>query len=306
MVNDPYQGRALKLRHFRVLETLNAARSMRVAARQLGVTTAAVSKSCLEIEDILGQTLFQRKGGQLIPALGVKRIIAAGQRINAELRSLHADLVNGQDELRGTVRIGFQAPVLQAALPGWITKIKTRHPYLTVALRYGMRPHLLADLEAQHIELALCSLMDVKGDPRFRSHVLGMDRHVVATGRGELELSEVLGRWEEFVDELWLLPERGMAMRDQFESALGLRGLRMPERLIEFSAPVLGLEIIEQCGAIGLMPLSMLHSEKPRDVSPVDAEGMWLDLGVVWPRDVPLSPVTQAVLDCIVEDGATP
>ncbi|GCD76514.1 hypothetical protein NBRC3299_2806 [Acetobacter pasteurianus NBRC 3299] len=77
----------LKLRHFRLIEVLAETKNIRRAADRLNITPGAVSKACLEIENIIKTKLFIRKYGSLVPNKICERFIIAGRRINAELNA---------------------------------------------------------------------------------------------------------------------------------------------------------------------------------------------------------------------------
>ena len=156
--------RQLKLRHFRVIEMLYLTRNMQVAATRLHITPAAVSKSCLEAEAMLGAPLFERSSRGLRPNLLCSRVIESGRRINAELNALDEDIAATHGTLTGHIRIGFQVPALQSALARCVAQLKLLHPYLTLGYEYGMRANLVTGLEAHLYDLLLIDLIDVRSN----------------------------------------------------------------------------------------------------------------------------------------------
>lgn len=98
----------MKLRHFRLVEMLVATKSIRLAAERLNITPAAVSKSCLELENILGMKLFVRNKGGLIPDPICERFIIAGRRIDSELKNLTADIMLYEESFHGNVKLVFR------------------------------------------------------------------------------------------------------------------------------------------------------------------------------------------------------
>ncbi|WP_342630208.1 LysR family transcriptional regulator [Nguyenibacter vanlangensis] len=296
--------RLLKLRHFRMVEVLDSTRSMREAAARLGISTAAVSKSCIEIETIIGARLFERVGGRLEPTHLCHRVLTAARRVDAELIALNTDLQYLDKSLRGKVTIGYQAPALHACLPTWCSIITQAHPYLALRCEYGMRRHLLMGLEANKFDLILADLHGIESWPRLASQVLAVEWCAVSTCDRDMCFSEVLDNWKIYQDRLWMLPVPGMAMRERFDSTLRARGLKPPERIMEINSPIYTRQIQMATDALVLSPLSML--ERPHELR-FDRSGtaseIVMELGVVWARDKRVTPPVQFVLDTILRNA---
>ncbi|MBO1358212.1 LysR family transcriptional regulator [Acetobacter sacchari] len=304
--NDfPDVRRFLKLRHITLLHALDTTRSMKAAALRLGVSTAAVSKSCIEIEELLGAKLFRRLGGALEPTELCARVLTACRRIDAELIALNEDIVHMGKSLRGTVSIGFQAPALHTRLPNWCATVKREHPYLTLRCEYGMRATLLSELEANRLDMLLIDLHEIDVHPRFACEPLTTEFCVVVDKDANLRFSDVLRRWPEFVSRIWVLPVHGMAMRGRFDSLLKSRGLALPRRIIEVNSPIAAAEIGAAAEALMFVPASMLTHPHNLAVTLDDAffqSEMFMTMGVAWLSDTRMTPSARFVFDAILAD----
>ncbi|GBQ11219.1 LysR family transcriptional regulator [Swaminathania salitolerans] len=278
--------RRLKLRHLHLLDMLNATRSMRLTADRLGISPAAVSKSCLEIEGILGKRLFDRVQGRLEPLPGLERVLIAARRIDNELTALGEDFAREAALLHGSVRIGFQAPMLERPLVSWLARMKREQPFLTLRIEYGMRGRLLEDLRAGRLDLVAINLLGVDERGDFETRSLCLEHCLVHVDGVLSPVSSILDRWDRFVDRLWLLPVKGMAMRDMFEAVLSRRRLSMPDRLIELAVPTLLGQIHAACDAATLIPVSMVSDPETLPFleggSPGDA--FYMEHGIAWAR----------------------
>ncbi|GBQ33048.1 LysR family transcriptional regulator [Gluconacetobacter sacchari DSM 12717] len=294
----------MKLRYFRLVEALVATRSIRLAADRMGVTPAAISKACLELEGLLGARLFQRQAGILVPNPLCMRLITAGRRIDAELKTLMDDATRLDNSLHGNVRIGFQAPSLQDRIANALVDVQETHPGITLTMEYGTRPHLLAGLEENVFDLLFVDLADLRSRPRLKFRKLGQDQCVVATMEDIYSVPDVLNDWGLFSSQPWVIPVRGMAMRDRFDSVLAARGLDCPERRIEINSPIASERIISRSKGMTLVPVSMLQalgrSGRPGQEFRFLPE-MQLEVGVVWARDTRLSAGAQYVRDFIAD-----
>ncbi|GBQ70501.1 putative transcriptional regulator [Ameyamaea chiangmaiensis NBRC 103196] len=297
--------RQLKLRHVTLLDVLDTTRSMRETARRLGISTAAVSKGCIEIETIIGAQLFDRVGGVLVPTHLCARVVTACRRIDAELLALDEDLTHLEESLRGTVSIGFQAPALHTFLPRWCATIKQTHPYLTLKCHYGMRLDLLDDLETNRLDLILIDLLEIEGRARLAHESLCSEFCIVRDGPVDRRFSEVLEHWHLYESRVWLLPVRGMAMRERFDLMLAARGLRAPDKVVEFNSPIGTLDIADATDGLVFAPASMSESPHRTALAPEAALAhgeMIMTLGVVWAHDTRMTPSARFVFETILAD----
>lgn len=293
----------MKLRHFKLIETLVATKSIRLAAERLNITPSAVSKSCLELENIIGSQLFTRKTSGVTPNPLCERLIIAGRRIDAELKNLAADIMLHKESFHGNVKIGFQAAMLQDPIVRSVAKIRKTQPNLNLTLEYAARQHLLSGLEANVYDFIFVNLTDITPNERFYTKTLGAEQYVVATMKDIYSIPDVLEKWEEFSTAIWVIPVPGMAMRDRFDAILAARGLALPTRRIEINSSVGGERIVALSDAVTLVPLTMLR-ELGRDIVNPDTAlqflpEMQLEVGLVCLKDTQLSAAAQYACDFI-------
>lgn len=113
----------------RVAEAL----SFRKAAEQLGLSTAAVSKSVSRLEDRLKVKLLTRNSRAVVVTPEGKLFLARGKEAIASLEHARAQLGRSRTQPRGDLRVSASpilGPLLVAALP----RLVTSHPELTVHL----------------------------------------------------------------------------------------------------------------------------------------------------------------------------
>ena len=130
------------------------------AAERVHLSQAAYSRSIQALESRLGMRLFDRT------SRGVD-LTAAGRAVLQRARSLVFDsdcLIRDVELLKqgdaGEIVIGA-APVPAATLlPGLLTRLRKERPQLVVRLRLGGLQQLVAQLEAQDLDLCI-------GDPRL-------------------------------------------------------------------------------------------------------------------------------------------
>ena len=149
--------------------------SIRKAANKLAITSTALNRRILAIEDELGQPLFERLPG------GV-RLNTAGELFVQHIRSQFAELARVQSQIadlsgirRGHVRIASGADALRQFLPKAVSHYRTEHSAVTFDLQRCYGEDAEARLDSLDADIALIF------EPIRMAHV-----HVAATLRQTL------------------------------------------------------------------------------------------------------------------------
>jgi DNA-binding transcriptional LysR family regulator len=146
------------VRHLQPLEYFNAivaAGSIRKAAETLSITSTALNRRLLAIEEELGVDLFERlpKGVQLSAAgeillLHIREQIADMARVKSQISDL-------KGERRGHVAIACSQAILTSFLPVEISKYRSQHPFVTFSVQVRDRVAAEEALLDRSADLAL-------------------------------------------------------------------------------------------------------------------------------------------------------
>ena len=197
--------------------------SIRKAADKLAITSTALNRRILQIEDEIGQPLFERLPG------GV-RLNTAGEIFVQHIRSQFADLARVQSQIadlsgirRGHVQIASGADALRRFLPAAIAAYRASHPAVSFRLNrcYG------EDAEARL--MSLDADLSLIFNPIRAAHV-----HVAATVRQQIHCvmpadhrlagKEVI-RLRDLAGEDLVLPSARSGVRQILDSALFRRDI---------------------------------------------------------------------------------
>lgn len=136
----------------RFIDAVAREKSIRKAAEKLAITSTALNRRILQIEDEIGQPLFERL------ASGV-RLNTAGELFVQHIRAQQADLARVQSQLadlsgmrRGHVRVTTGAENLGHFLPDVIARYRSEHNAVTF------------DISRQHGEVAEAALASLETD----------------------------------------------------------------------------------------------------------------------------------------------
>lgn len=145
MTTDPFSGIAAFVR-------AAESRSFTRAARLLGITPSAISKSVARLETELGVRLFHRSRREMILTGDGEDFFRQSQHLVHAAEDARASLTGGSREAHGKLRacipISFGEFVLGPALPGWLA----RYPGVKLELMLTDRH---ADLGEERLDLAM-------------------------------------------------------------------------------------------------------------------------------------------------------
>jgi LysR family pca operon transcriptional activator len=150
-----YLDQRLKLPLLRVADALEAHGSLLKASSTLGLGQPALTRSLQELEDIVGQRLFERHARGVRPTEAGGVIIRLARRVLAELRRADEELDLVGSPEGGTVAIGVLPVAAVGVLPGALIRLKQRHPTIQVRLQQGRTEELLPLLAAREVEMVV-------------------------------------------------------------------------------------------------------------------------------------------------------
>ena len=120
--------------------TLAAAGSLSAAARELGVSTAAVSKRLAALEARLGTALVSRTTRRMGLTPEGEVVLAHARRVQAELDELHSALVSAKGTLKGLLRVNATLGFGRLHVAPAIARYVRLHPQVDVQLQLSADP----------------------------------------------------------------------------------------------------------------------------------------------------------------------
>jgi DNA-binding transcriptional LysR family regulator len=160
--------------------------SFREAARHLHLAQPTISLRIRDLEDALGQRLFDRIGRQLRLTNDGEALLNAAATVLTQIQQI-SERVGSAHAVGGIVRLGVPETFAIVCLPTLLQCLAERHPPLRVELDIGTSSALADDLFAKRIDVAFVA--DPMIDPRIRLTTLGKHRMVWAAAPSLLSLS---------------------------------------------------------------------------------------------------------------------
>ena len=274
--------------------------SFSAAARQLGLSKAAVSKQVSELEAYLGATLIHRTTRRLHPTDAGQAYFESAVALLDELESADAAVRHLQSEPAGTLRVSVPSAFGQICLSAMLAELGRRHPKLTVSVEATDR---LVDLVEEGFDAAIRIRATLPDSTLIAKRIRQIPIHCVAApsylkAHGVPQKPEELTRHNCFIYTLSSRP-----FEWSFKTSSGVRQVKV-KGTIHANHGHLLLEPLRDGEGIAMLPEFLLSQdlEKGSIVPiltkfPVDP----LTLFVVYPPSRHSSPKIRALVDIVGE-----
>ncbi|WGS45379.1 LysR family transcriptional regulator [Burkholderia sp. JSH-S8] len=240
----------LRMRQVALLLAVEECSTLRAAADRLGLTQPAATKMLRELEDALGQPLFERVGRGLVLNPAGERVLGYFRGIRGSMESLNRELAELQLGSAGRLAIGS----IMAAAPGRLTEalvqLKARFPLLAIDIAVDTSDKLMPQLQEGVLEVVIGR--NVGSDCEFRAVddealaiVASRDHPLV--GQGPVEFATLL-------DYPWILQPAGSPAREVVEREFRMHHQPMPRGLIETGSILTTMNLVDRSRMLGVIP----------------------------------------------------
>jgi len=256
---------------------LCSAGSLSAAARELGVTTAAVSKRLTQMEARLGVALLSRTTRRMAVTPEGELYLAHARRILSEIDEMQAQLGGSKAAPKGLLRVNATLGFGRSHIAPVISRFVRKHPEVEVQLQLSVNPPPLTDdsfdvcirfgappdtrviarrlAPNRRLLCAAPAYLARHGEPRtpndlLRHNCIGIRQGDEAyglwrlsSGRGRSPRSEAIktrGNLSTNDGEIavnWALDGHGILMRAEWDVARYLRSGRLVEVLAQYRTP---------------------------------------------------------------------
>jgi LysR family transcriptional regulator, regulator of abg operon len=276
-------------------------RSIRGAARALGVTPPAITKAVRELEHELDAPLIDR-------SVNGAELTAYGTTFASRAKLLLDDMARARQEISemrngatGHVRVASTTSFAQTLLVPAFRALRSRWPGVTMYFSDGASGSLLSRLREGHLDFAISHLgpgdvtPDLVTEPLFSVRLVVGVRHRHPL-RHTRSLCDLLGAE-------WVVP--GDESGEHFASGLfGSMGLPVPPRLIRGDSVVAALSLVGQTDLVGFFiePLARL-AFRHHGIRQIDLDDALPTLRVctVHREGSPMTPASLHFIECVRE-----
>lgn len=303
--NTPQLLNRLRMRQVALMLAIDERQTLRAAAVQLGLSQPAATKMLHELEDALGQPLFDRVGRQL-------QRNAAGNRVFEYFRAMHGSMEALNREL-GELRQGSAGRLvvgsIMAASPGRLTRalldLKQQLPLLAMEVAVDTSDRLLAQLQEGVLEVVVGRMAPASAaEYLFRPIDDESLAFIVRNDHPLLALPKV--RFEHLQHYGWVLQPPGSPMRALLEQEFREHCTPLPRGLIETGSILTTINLVRSSDMLGVIPQTvgaLNDAHGMLRIVPYNLRHKLESYGSLVRRDRPLSRSAELFLELLHRSG---
>jgi LysR family transcriptional regulator, regulator of abg operon len=246
----------MRLNQIRDLLAVVEAGSLRAAARRIGVSQPAISKSIARLErEVQARLLLRTAQGVVLTPAG-RAFVARGRVIHGELRKVHDDLAALHGRTEGAVSFGSGPAVTFPLVPDAMSRFRVKWPRAHVRIREGMRNALLPLVRDETLDFSISEKVAPGDEAGLEFKPLVQPELVIAARRGHPLANAVT--LQDLAKANWLvfnLPGAGGALERTFE----LHGLSPPNALVHCESYATALALVARSDLLALVLGQMLE-----------------------------------------------
>ncbi len=249
-------------RHLHMLWTIVEAGGLSEAARRLGKSQPSLSRSLAEFEARLGAPLFVKGKRPLRPTeLGLS-LAKEGETIAAALDAAARAAQNHSSGHTGTLRVGGTPVFMDGVVSQMLAGFQTTFPGIHVNQSYGYLADLLAQLDRDEIDLAICPVTQDGLPDWVRFLALLPGRNVIASSASHPLARKSSIKLDDIAPYPWIAPPPDSPLfRDlrQVLSEIGIQDIQ-----VSFSGGSLSaiINVLTGSEALTILPHSVLYLQR--------------------------------------------
>ncbi len=148
-------------------------------AKEMGLSQSAISMSIKELENILGNPLFDRINKKLILNEMGRSFEKEIAPIVKRLRDIEYEFKNTAN--KGMVRVGASTTIVDYLMPPIICSYMNNYPNVKISLKEGNTQQIVELLKGGKIDVGF--IEGIVNDSEIIKEVIGIDELVVVTAR---------------------------------------------------------------------------------------------------------------------------
>jgi DNA-binding transcriptional LysR family regulator len=227
---------------------------IRAAARKLGVSQPAITRSVRGLETELRARLLRRTPTGVVPTQPGRALFARARAAQAELRKAEEE-VDQLGEKARAVAFGV-SPTSAIVVPEAVTRFRQQFPHARIHIAEGLPHTLMPMVRDETLDFAICRRALVKLDSGLEFRPLFRNDFAVVARKGHpLEKARSLAQ---LVDACWtsLLPLD--APDGPFAQAFSPTGLPVPKQVIQCESYNTAIRLIAKTDILGFLVRQLL------------------------------------------------
>jgi LysR family transcriptional regulator, regulator of abg operon len=289
----------MRLNQIRDFVAVTQAGSLRAAARAVGVSQPAITKSIRQLEIELRVQLLQRNARGASPTPAGKAFLARARVVQAELRKAADDLQAFQGGREGSVAFGVAPATCMLIVPDAMLQFRRQHPHARVRIVEGTNTAVVPLVRDETLDFSIGQSPIARSDDAIKFKPL-MRIPLVVVGRQGHPLRSAKSL-RELADAPWLM-FYALGTGAILEKAFAAAGVAMPPAIVQCESYAAALALLARTDTLGLLIPPMLEEPygqrhlrqiKIAETLPAPLIGMYAR------ADAPLTPAAFAMAQAV-------
>jgi DNA-binding transcriptional LysR family regulator len=289
----------MQLQQMRHVVALVENRSLASAAKALGISQPALSKSLRRLETYLGVKLFERTARGVLATEFGREFVRHARAIAVEVAEAERAVGAIREGREGRIVIGSAPSVIASVLPIATARLLKGRSDLKVTVVGGLHDRLFEWLRAGELDVVISNLVDQPDDSDLAQETLFVDRVVLACRPGHPLTARRNPPKKEIDGYRWVLPATTIVTRQHLEMALAAHGLAPPRLAVETNSLSFMRAMIMETDCLGYIPaVTMAPGRECAGLVPAGVA--WLNwhrpVGLTLRRSGELSPACRRLI----------
>ncbi len=250
---------SISLRQLKVFVTVSREGNVTRAAEKLRVSQSAVSMSLSELERLLGEQLFDRRGKRLVLNDQGRALVSRAAAVLEQVDEISCFFSDAAGQLTGALRVGASSTIGNYLMPRILGAFRAKHPEARVSLDVGNTEQIVREL--LHFNIDIGFIEGYCHQPALETIPWRQDLLAIHAGANHPLADRKSVSLKELRDAEWILREQGSGTREIFETALAgkIDSLRVALELGNTEAIKEAVET-----GLGISCLSLLATRRAR------------------------------------------
>lgn len=273
--------------------------SLAKAAKRLGISQPALSKSMDRLETELGMKLIERGPAGITPTPSGELVYAHARQIRDEMQLAEARLQNEKADA-AVITMGTLPSLSSSVVPLAVARWRERHPNVLLRVVEKVQIELLLGLRRGEFDFIVgqTEFFDVVLEG-LKQRVLFRDRLCVFARRDHPLFRVESLSWSQLAAFPWVCPMVGWPQRTVLEKLVASEGMEPPAQLVECGSIDFTKSLIAASNHLAMLPAHSAASAVSEGfirALPITVPALKRDIAVIFRERAPLNAASQELV----------
>ncbi len=241
-----------KLHHLRDFVAIARTHSVRSAARTLGLSQPALTRSLQELETELGVSLVERHARGVVLTLAGERFLVRAQAALEEVRRGCEEAAQLRGEIQGNVTVALSSAPVLSLLPQAYPAFRHECPGVRLRFVEGLFPAVEPMLRDGRLDFYMGPRPESQLSSNYQVTLVHRNERVVLARRGHP--LHGAGSLQALLEAEWIVTGLRERIEEEFEEQFSALGLRSPQVVTVAESLIALLSLLATTDSLAFLP----------------------------------------------------